>query len=191
MQGIFCFYGTWIVSLRHSSNVCVRNLPILDTFSKIWYNIRVNTRRGYTGKCKAMKRTFKLTLLVCLLLLANLFTLTSCFTDLPEDESTPFTTLTYTGKGSKVIKNIVVPNGKFIISGYAKADDDEKYPSSYFEVDLINSNGKKVVFWFEYLGSSQRTLEKASFFNGPINGGILEIQVDDYVSWTITIEAAG
>ena len=148
-----------------------------------------------------MKRTFKLTLLVCLLLLANLFTLTSCFVELPEDvsklpddettSSEPFTALTYTGKGSKVIKNIYIPKGKFIISGYAQVDASEKYPSSYFDVDLTNSNGNKVAQWFEHLGPSNRTLEKAVFFNGPVSGGILEIQVADYVSWTITIEAAG
>ena len=110
--------------------------------------------------------------------------------ELPEEESTPFTTLTYEGSGSKVIKNINVPNGKFIISGYAKADDNEQYPFSEFDVKLTNSNGKTTVYLHDCVSSDKRTIEKADFFNGPMNGGILEIQADDDVSWTITIEAA-
>ena len=111
--------------------------------------------------------------------------------NLPEDESTPFTTLTYTGKGSKIIKNINVPKGRFIISGNAQVDEDEEYPFSNFTVDLTNSNGNEVAYWLGTLSSSHRTLEKAEFFNGSVSGGVLEIQVADYVSWTITIEAAG
>ena len=152
-----------------------------------------STRRGYTGKCKAMKRTFKLTLLVCLLLLANIFTLTSCFmfTETQDDksaESVPFTTLTYEGSGSKVIKNIVVPKGKFIISGYAKLNGG--YYGD-FDMELTNSNGKLTVYWNTHVSSDTLTVEKADFFNGPIDGGILEIRANDSISWTITIEKAG
>ena len=138
-----------------------------------------------------MKRTFKLTVLVCLLLLANIFTLTSCYTETQDDKSTdsvPFTTLTYQGSGSKVIKNIVVPKGKFIISGYAKMNDDY---FGDFNVVLTNSNGKMTIYWNTALSSDKLTIEKADFLNGPIDGGILEIQADDSISWTITIEAAG
>ena len=138
-----------------------------------------------------MKITFRLTVLVCLLLLANIFTLTSCYTEIQDDKSTepvPFTTLTYEGTGSKVIKNIVVPKGKFIISGYAKINDDYY---GEFDVVLTNSNGKMTIYWNTVLGSNKLTIEKADFLNGPIDGGILEIQSNDNISWTITIEAAG
>ena len=103
-------------------------------------------------------------------------------------ESVPFTTLTYEGSGSKVIKNIVVPKGKFIISGYAKMNDGN---FGNFDVELTNSNGKTPIYWNTNVSSDKQTIEKADFFNGPIDGAILEIEADDNVSWTITIEAAG
>lgn len=141
-------------------------------------------------KCKVMKRTFKLTLLVCLLLLANLFTLTSCFTELQEEEQTPFTTLTYTGSGSKIIKDIDVPNGKFIISGYAMLNDNDPYAYGSFDVFLKYSNGLSATSWWCALSSDRKTVEKADFFNGDPIGVILEIQAEDNISWTVTIEAA-
>lgn len=145
-------------------------------------------------KCKVMIRTFKLTLLVCLLLFANLFTLTSCFMEFPEEQHTPsatFTTLTYTGSGCKIIKDIDVPNGKFIISGYATLNDDDPYAYGSFDVFLKYSNGLSAISWWCALSSDRKTVEKADFFNGDTNGVILEIQAEDDISWTITIEAAG
>ena len=41
-------------SSLHSLNVCARNPLIVDSFFIIWYNIRVNTRRGYTEKAKKL-----------------------------------------------------------------------------------------------------------------------------------------
>lgn len=154
-------------------------------------------------KCKVMIRTFKLTLLVCLLLFANLFTLTSCFMEFSEEQHTPstpsapsepsapFTKLTYTGSGCKIIKDIDVPNGKFIISGYATLNDDDPYAYGSFDVFLKYSNGLSATSWRCVLSSDRKTVEKADFFNGDTIGVILEIQAEDDISWTITIEAAG
>lgn len=165
----------------------------IDNILKICYNIRVKSLPRLNEKAQNMKRTFKLTLLVCLLLIANLFTLTSCFLELPEDEPTPsapFTTLTYEGRGSKVIKNINVPKGKFVISGYASITLSSDYDGGFFNVSLTDSENV-YESWLAYLNSSSKTVEKAELFVGPMNAGILEIQADDDVSWTITIEAAG
>ena len=37
----------------------------------------------------------------------------------------------------------------------------------------------------------EKTLENTKSFYGPIEGGFLQIDADDNVSWTITIEKAG
>ena len=172
----------------------------IDNILKIWYNICVKILQGKMRKCKVMIRTFKLKLLVCLLLFANLFTLTSCFMEFSEEQHTPstpsapsepFTTLTYTGTGCKIIKDIDVPNGKFIISGYATLNDDDPYAYGSFDVFLKRSNGLSDISWWCTLSSDRKTVEKADFFNGDTIGLILEIQAEDDISWTITIEAAG
>ena len=95
-----------------------------------------------------------------------------------------FNTLIYSGTGSKVIKNIIVPDGRFIISGYAGG-------TGVFSVDLRYGNGNLATGWYEYLTSSNQTTEKAASFNGVVNGGILEIDAADNISWTIIIEAVG
>ena len=107
------------------------------------------------------------------------------------EPSAPFTTLTYTGSGSKIIKDIDVPNGKFIISGYATLNDDDPYAYGSFDVFLKYSNGLSATSWWCALSSDRKTVEKADFFNGDTIGVILEIHADDDISWTITIEAAG
>lgn len=99
-----------------------------------------------------------------------------------------FKTLTYTGTGSKIIKNIIVPNGRFVISGYA-IKTYENVGSFY--VYLYYANGNIAAFWIDSLYSGNQTLEKAVSFDGAVNGGILEIQAGDNISWTITIEAVG
>ena len=97
---------------------------------------------------------------------------------------TTFKTLTYSGTGSKVIQNISVPKGNFIMSGYAKSTDGRS--GSFF----VYLNGYHA-YWIETLYSNKQSLEKAVSFQGPINGGILEINAGDNVSWTITIKATG
>ena len=109
----------------------------------------------------------------------------------PEEEHTTFTTLTYTGSGSKIIKDIDVPNGKFIISGYAILNDNDPYAHGSFDVFLKYSNGLSAASWWCALSSDRKTVEKADFFNGDPIGVILEIQAEDNISWTITIEATG
>ena len=99
-----------------------------------------------------------------------------------------FHTLTYTGTGSKVIKNIITPNSKFILSGYAA----KKYGSvGSFYVYLNDEDGNRVAYWIEVLFSNNQTLEKAVTFEDCLQGGILEIQADDNIAWTITIEVSG
>ena len=99
-----------------------------------------------------------------------------------------FKTLTYTGTGSKIVKNIVVPDGRFVISGYAV----KTYGNiGSFYMDLNYANGNLAAYWVDSLYSGNQTLEKAVSFEGPINGGILEIEADDNISWTITIEVVG
>ena len=97
-----------------------------------------------------------------------------------------FKTLTYTGTGSKIIKNISVPNGRFIISGYAVKNYGNV---GSFYMYLNYSNGSRAAYWITSLYSDNQTLEKAETFQGAMSGGILEIQADDNISWTITIEA--
>jgi hypothetical protein len=114
--------------------------------------------------------------------------LTSCFTE--HTPSTPFTTLTYAGSGSKIIKDIDVPKGKFIISGYATLNDNNSYAYGSFNVFLKYSNGLNATEWWCSLSSDRKNIEKADFFKGDPLGVILEIQTEDNISWTITIEAA-
>lgn len=90
-----------------------------------------------------------------------------------------FETLTYSGKGSKVIKNIVVPKGKFLITVYATG-------GSSLYLDLRNSFGNEVAEINVYHSGN---VEKAEAFSGSITGGYIEI--DTSASWTITIEAVG
>ena len=56
---------------------------------------------------------------------------------------------------------------------------------------LNYANGNRAAYWIDSLYSGNQTLEKAVSFEGPINGGILEIEADDNISWTITIEVVG
>ena len=97
-----------------------------------------------------------------------------------------FNTLTYTGTGSKVIKNIVTPNSKFVLSGYAVKTND--WIGSFY-VYLNDEDGDRVGYWIETLYSGNKSMEKAFTFEGSLNGGMLEVQADDNISWTITIEA--
>ena len=97
-----------------------------------------------------------------------------------------FETLTYSGVGSKILKNITVPSGKFMISGYATLIDG--YSSSFY-VYLNYSSGSRAAYWIASLYDGY--IEKADAFSGPINGGYIEVSAGANVSWTITIEAIG
>ncbi|MBQ7896898.1 MAG: hypothetical protein IJ323_00595 [Clostridia bacterium] len=99
-----------------------------------------------------------------------------------------FNPLTYSGTGAKVINNINVPNGAFSITGKGTSADGH---AGSFYVDLKKSNGNLVASWIASVYSTQQTIEKVDGFNGEIKGGFLEIDADDNVRWTITIEAVG
>ena len=100
-----------------------------------------------------------------------------------------FKTLTYSGSGFKTIRNITVPSGNFVVTGKASSIDG-KWGGSFY-VYLKYSNGDNAAYWIESLFSDKLSLEKMQPFNGPLNGGYLEINADDNVRWTITIEAVG
>ena len=98
-----------------------------------------------------------------------------------------FKTLTYSGTGSSVIKNVIAPKGNFIISGVATSTNGR---AGNFDVTLSSggSGYSTIAYWYDGVYSSKQRIEKAETFSGPINGGILEIDADDNVKWTITIE---
>ena len=98
-----------------------------------------------------------------------------------------FETLTYSGTGSKVITNIIIPEGNFVISGYGTSPEGK----GSFYMYLKRANGRDAAYWIESFYSYETTIEKAEPFTGNINGGVLEIKVADGTSWTITIEAVG
>ena len=94
-----------------------------------------------------------------------------------------FQTLTYSGKGSKVIKNIVVPDGQFMITGYATSTNGQW---GNFYVDIYYSSGIRTDYWIE---STNSYLEKAVIIRGAMSGGYIQIDAGSNISWTITIEA--
>ncbi len=98
---------------------------------------------------------------------------------------TLFKTLTYSGKGSKTIQDISIPNGRFILSGSAKLNGG--YSGSFF-VHVKDSNN---AYWIatKNLSNNRQSIDAAEFFNGPYRGGILSIIADDNISWTVTIRA--
>lgn len=98
-----------------------------------------------------------------------------------------FETITFSGTGSKVITNIVLPEGNFIISGIATSSNG----SGSFYMYLKRANGYNAAYWIETFLSYKKTIEQAEPFSGAISGGLLEITVPDNATWTITIEATG
>lgn len=94
-----------------------------------------------------------------------------------------FKTLTYSGTGSKVIKNISLPKGKFFLSGRATSTNGG-YGSFHVYLDYYTA------YWVESLSSSKQYIEKSVPFSGPLSSAILEIDAADNVRWTISIELA-
>lgn len=94
-----------------------------------------------------------------------------------------FKTLTYSGTGSKVIKDINVPKGTFLITGYATSTDG--WIGSFY-VYLNHANGYDAAYWID---STNSYLEKAEGFSGSISGGYIEVKADSNIKWKITIEA--
>ena len=97
-----------------------------------------------------------------------------------------FKALTYSGTGSKVIRNISVPNGNFFITVKASLSDD--YASNIFvRINHVDGRSAANIIDTVFEGSPK---EKMEAFQGPMNGGFLEITADSSLKWTITIEAA-
>lgn len=96
-----------------------------------------------------------------------------------------FKTITYSGKGSQIIKGINLPNGNFLISG--KGVLTSGYVDSFY-VYLKSSNGNTLIYWIESVYEDE-SVEKADSFNGPMQNAFIEINAGSDVKWTITIEA--
>ena len=96
-----------------------------------------------------------------------------------------FKTLTYSGKGYKAIKDIQIPEGNFTISGVGKSTNGS---AGSFYMNLYYANGNEAADWIEAVYSDEQTVKQTEPFEGPITGGKLEINADDNVSWTITID---
>lgn len=101
--------------------------------------------------------------------------------------TTPFESLSFSGTGHKAFRDINLPNGQFVIIGNATLTGDYM---GIFDVYLKKSDGYKSAYWFGSVSSNEKNIEKIEPFSGPLNGGCLEVDAEDNVSWTITIEAA-
>lgn len=108
-----------------------------------------------------------------------------------EQPTTPFEPLSFSGTGNKSFRDINIPYGNYVLIGNATISGAEgTWFQGAFNVSLKNSRGNLGPWWVESLYPSRTTTEKMEPFQGPINGGVLEISANDDISWTITIEAA-
>lgn len=106
-----------------------------------------------------------------------------------EQASAPFETLSFSGKGQKAFSGINVPAGNYVLVGTATINGD-RYSFSSFDVELKDTDHPYAAWWVGSVSGDNKSVEKMEPFQGPINGGVLEVEAEDSVSWTITIEAA-
>lgn len=106
-----------------------------------------------------------------------------------EQVSPPFETLSFSGTGQKAFRDINIPAGNYVLIGTATVSNCN-YSVPSFDVYLKKTDGLNAAKWWDHLSSDRKSIEKMELFNGPIDGGVLEINTNDNVSWTITIEAA-
>lgn len=106
-----------------------------------------------------------------------------------EEPATPFETLSFSGTGQKAFRGINIPAGNYVLVGNATINGD-KYSFSSFNVKLKDTDNPFAASWIDSLSYDKKSIEKMEPFSGAIKGGVLEVEAEDSVSWTITIEAA-
>lgn len=106
-----------------------------------------------------------------------------------EQPTTPFEPLSFSGTGQKAFRDINVPAGNYVLVGNATITGD-RYSFSSFDVELKDIDNPFAARWVGSVSYDNKNVEKMEPFQGPINGGVLEVEAEDSVSWTITIEAA-
>ncbi len=99
-----------------------------------------------------------------------------------------FETLTYSGKGDKILKDIVLPEGDFVIKVEATLAASE-YSDLIF-VHAYYANGNKAAYLSGHpSGKNGRKDSDQTTFEGPMAGGRIEIETENSISWELTIEA--
>lgn len=100
-----------------------------------------------------------------------------------------FKTLTYSGTGFEIIKDLDLPEGRFVMNVEATLASSEA--SDLLFIDAFYANGNKAAYLSAHPNMNNGRYEADSTtFDGPMNGGRIEVDTEDSISWKLTIEAS-
>ncbi len=101
-----------------------------------------------------------------------------------------FEPIIYSGAGDKIISNISLPQGSFVIRLEASIAQHDYILVTSMSVNLHDGNGYSRAFLSGNLREENGfAISEQQMLEGPLNNGRLDIDTYDNISWRVTIEA--